>query len=62
MPDPDGNLVELAVGLNHLETMGLLMSLELEDQSDGLSEPQRSAQRKLQGLLGVHLKILDIGE
>lgn len=46
------------VELDHLETMGILMSLYSEEQSDGLSEPQISAKDKLETLLSQHMRDL----
>jgi hypothetical protein len=39
------------VELNHLEAMGICMSLYAEESLDGLSEPQRSALDKVQEVL-----------
>lgn len=47
------------VELNHLEAMGICMSLMREEQDDGLSTPQRDALGKVQGVLGLLLD--DIG-
>lgn len=49
----------LPVELNHLEAMGICMSLTAEEQRDGLSEPQRSALVKVQDVLSNLLD--DIG-
>ena len=47
------------VELNHLEAMGICMSLMAEELRDGLSEPQREALGKVQATLSLLLD--DIG-
>ena len=42
----------LPVELNHLEAMGICMSLTAEQQRDGLSQPQIDALDKIQERLG----------
>lgn len=44
------------VELNHLEAMGICMSLTAEEQQGGLSEPQQTALVKMQDVLS---KLLD---
>ena len=43
------------VELNHLEAMGICMSLLAEEDQDGLSGPQRDALEKVQGVLTLLL-------
>lgn len=44
------------IELNHLEAMGICMSLRGEEMRDGLSEPQKDALIKVQDVLS---KLLD---
>lgn len=41
-----------SVQLNHLEAMGICMSLMAGEERDGLSQPQRDALEKVQAALG----------
>lgn len=47
------------VYLNHLEAMGICMSLLAEKEAGGLSEPQEDALEKVQSALGPLLRGLE---
>lgn len=44
-----------SVQLNHIEAMGIAMSLMAEQQRDGLSQPQIDALAKIQAVLSILL-------
>ena len=44
------------VELNHLEAMGIGMSLYAEQARDGLSGPQKEALEKIEVVIGEHMK------
>jgi hypothetical protein len=60
-PSHDGEYIRLPLFVDHLEAMGIAMSLHAEDERDGLSAPQRSALERVTALSSQLLRLLGLG-